>query len=290
MLTLAFGGATRAISDRPLDPASEAAPPTRSCDEGGAWSTVIDESSRLLQLVKDRVWFYEFELPDGTRTTTDIPADMSLIHTSRREKLRRVIQQHIPDAAKLSAIDFASHEGYFSIELARHFATVCGLELRRQSIEAARLVTRALGIGNVTYLEADLQRMPHDDALCADLVLVYGLIYHLENPIHTLRLAAGLSRQHILIETQVFPYDVSGRIEDGHYEGQRAVHGVFGLSADYSTAREGGSTDLALVPSLNALLFLLRSFGFQKLEVLGSDPDDYEQFRRGSRAVVYGSK
>ena len=244
----------------------------------------------LLQAVKDRVWFYEFELPDGTRTRTNIPAEVALIHTSRREKLRRVIREYIPDVASLSAVDFASHEGYFSIELGRHFAAVRGLEIRRESIEAARLVTKALGMRNVTYSEADLQRMPHDEALCADLVLVYGLIYHLENPIHALRLAAGLSRRHILIETQVFPYDVSGRIEDGHYLWQRAVHGVFSLSGDYSTTREGGSTDLALVPSLSALLFLLRSFGFQTLHVLEADANDYEQFRRGSRVVVYGSK
>ena len=248
------------------------------------------DTAPLLQAVKDRVWFYEFELPDGTRTRTDIPPDIARIHTSRRDKLRRVIQRHIPDAARLSALDFASHEGYFSIELARHFASVRGLEIRRESLEAARLITRALRIGNVVYGEADLQRMPHDDALAADLVLVYGLVYHLENPIHTLRLAAGLSRRHILVETQVFPYDVSGRIEDGQYLGQRPVHGVFSLSADYPTAREGGSTDLALVPSLNALLFLLRTFGFQTLEVLDADPDDYEQFRRGSRVIVYGAK
>jgi len=249
-----------------------------------------NDTSRLLQAVKDRVWFYEFELPDGSRTRTDVPADIARIHTSRRMKLRQVIQQHIPEAAISNALDFASHEGYFSIELARHFASVRGLEFRRESIEAARLVTRALGIGNVVYDEADLQRMSHDETLCADLVLVYGLIYHMENPIHTLRLAAGLSRRHILIETQLFPYDLTGRIEDGHYLGQRVVQGVFSLSADYPSAREGGSTDLALVPSLNALLFLLRTFGFETIEVLGSDAEDYEQYRRGSRVVVYGAK
>ena len=243
-----------------------------------------------LQTVKDRVWFYEFDLPDGTRTRTDIPLEVLRIHTARRDKLRWVIQERISGAATLSALDFASHEGYFSIELAKHFAVVRGLEIRQESIAAARLITKALGINNVIYCEADLQRMTHDDQLCADLVLVYGLIYHLENPIHTLRLAAGLSRKHILIETQVFPYDVSGRLEDGHYQWQRAVEGVFSLSSDYSQAREGGSTDLALVPSLNALLFLLRTFGFQDLHVLEPDPGDYEQFRRGSRVVVYGSK
>lgn len=132
--------------------------------------------------------------------------------------------------------------------------------------------------------------MEFEPRLLADFVLLYGLIYHLENPIHTLRLAARMARRHLLVETQVFPYDVSGRIEDGHYAWQRAVEGVFSLSVDYPQGREGGSTDLALVPSLNALTFLLRSFGFSRVEVLPPGPEDYEQFRRGSRVIVLGSR
>jgi tRNA (mo5U34)-methyltransferase len=92
------------------------------------------------------------------------------------------------------------------------------------------------------------------------------------------------------LETQVFPYDVLGRIEDSFYNNLRAVNGVFALVPDWPQAREGGSTDLALVPSLNALLFLLRSFGFEDTEVLSAEPDDYEQFQRGSRVIVYGRK
>ncbi len=70
----------------------------------------------------------------------------------------------------------------------------------------------------------------------------------------------------------------------------RPVEGVFSLSPDYASGREGGSTDIALVPSLNSILFLLKMFGFTDLSVLPSGPDDYEQFRRGSRVIVYGAK
>jgi hypothetical protein len=58
-----------------------------------------------LQIVKDRVWFYEFDLADGTHTRADIPREELLIHTSRRDKLRWVIQEHIPGASNLSALD-----------------------------------------------------------------------------------------------------------------------------------------------------------------------------------------
>jgi tRNA (mo5U34)-methyltransferase len=243
-----------------------------------------------LRAVKQRTWFYEFELPDGTRTRTDLPEHWRPVHYTRQRYLLNVIHKYVPDAAGLTAADFASHEGYFSIELAKHFSFVRGFEIRRESVEAAKLITDVLGLRNVEYVAADLQTMTLDERFCTDFVLVYGLIYHMEDPIHVLRLASQLSRKHILVETQVFPYDVRGRIEDGGYENQRQVEGMFALAPDYPSGREGGSTSLALVPSLNALIFLLKHLGFEYVTVLQPVEQDYEQYRRGSRVVVYGRK
>jgi hypothetical protein len=244
-----------------------------------------------LSEVKNRIWFYEFELPDGSQTQADIPREVLHIHTSRRDKLRAIIQTRVGPESRARAIDFASHEGYYSVELAKYFGTVLGLEIRQQSLDAARLITSALGVDNIDYRQVDLQTLPLDnDIEPADLVLVYGLLYHLENPIHALRLASNLCREHILIETQVSTFDLSGKIEDGHYRWQRDIQGLFTLAADYAQGREGGSTDIALIPSLNAVVFLLRQFGFETIEVLPADPNDYEQFKRRSRVVVYGRK
>ena len=243
-----------------------------------------------LEAVKNRSWFYEFELPDGSRTTPDIPEAVRQVHSSRLTKLREVIAARAPDAAELTAVDFASHEGFFSLELARHFKSVRGLEFAVESAEGARLMTDVLGVSNVSYEIADLTRCGYRREWEADFVLCYGLLYHLENPVEVIRLATQLARQHILIETQIFPYDISGMIEDGHYRWQRGVHGVFSLSTDYAGQREGGSTNVALVPSLNALTHLLTAFGFGDIEVLPALADDYEQFSRKSRVVVYAKR
>jgi tRNA (mo5U34)-methyltransferase len=251
---------------------------------------MVETDLTKLKQVKARTWFYEFDLPDGSRTSTDIPAEILPIHTSRCDKMVRIIRDRVPLAHTLSAIDLASHEGFFSIELARRFKAVRGYEVRDVSLDAARLITDVLGVQNVDYVRADLQTMQFDPALCADFVLLYGLIYHLENPVHTLRLASQMTRKHILIETQVFPYDISGQLEDGHYTNLRPIEGVFALAPDYADRREGGSTNVALVPSLNGLLFLLRTFGFSVVTVLPPDENDYEQFRRGTRVIVYACK
>jgi tRNA (mo5U34)-methyltransferase len=249
-----------------------------------------DNAIAALQEIKARTWFYEFALPDGSYTLTDVLPEILLIHTSRRDKLLGIIRDRVEQPHRLTAADLASHEGYYSLELAKHFKSVQGYEIRQSSLEAARSITELLGVRNIEYSQVDLQTASFDETMVVDFVLLYGLIYHLENPVHTIRLASRMSRKHILIETQVFPYDVSGRLEDGHYANMRRIEGVFGLTPDYSSHREGGSTDIALVPSLNALLFLLRTFGFTETVVLPSGPDDYEQFRRGSRVVVYGQK
>jgi hypothetical protein len=248
-----------------------------------------DHDSKLAQ-VKARKWFYEFDLPDGSRTAVDIPASILPIHTSRLNKLEAIIMDRVGDASALTAIDLASHEGYYSIALARHFKSVRGYEIRPSSLQAARLITETLGVRNVDYVSADLQTMPFDPAQTADFVLLYGLIYHLENPIHTIRLASQMARRHILIETQLLPFNITGDIEDGSYLNARPIEGLFGLTSDYAQYREGGSTDLALVPSLNGLMFLLKTFGFSDIAVLPSGPGDYEQYRRGARAIIYGRK
>jgi tRNA (mo5U34)-methyltransferase len=251
---------------------------------------VLTSTSDYLRQVKERLWFYEFELPDGTVTRCSLSPDFLPIHASRREKLRGVLRERVPDAASLTALDLSSHEGWFTLELARHFGFVRGLEFRQDNIDAAELITRALEIDNVAYTQADLQALPHDENLSADFVLMYGLLYHLENPIHTLRLASGLCRKHLMIETQVFPYDLAGLIEDGNYQNQRPVYGVFGLAPDNPGLSVGGSTELALVPSLNALIFLLQSFGFTDIQVLPPLANDYEQYSRRSRVVIYAAK
>src|SRR5689334_11672373 len=115
--------------------------------------------------VRDRMWFYDFELPDGTCTPCDVPENLRAVHYNRRRYLRSVIQQHVPDAQDLTAIDFASHEGYFSVELAKHFSFVRGFEIRPESLAAAQQISEALGVTNVEFTLADLQNMEFDERL-----------------------------------------------------------------------------------------------------------------------------
>ena len=93
----------------------------------------------MLAKAKERNWFYRFPLPDGTVTKTHLSDAVEKIHTARRDALVNIIKSRVPNARAETALDLASHEGYFSVELAKHFKTVQGLEYRQES-------ARGLGI------------------------------------------------------------------------------------------------------------------------------------------------
>lgn len=243
-----------------------------------------------LRWAKQRKWFYEFALPDGSTTETYLPDDLVPIHSTRCSKLREVLAEYVPNCNTLTALDLGSNEGFFSIELARHFAAVQGYEYRPENIEAAELITDLLDIRNVAYSQVDLTKLAFSEAMAADFVLAYGVAYHFEDPIRFIQLASQLARSHILVESQVFPFQLAGQIEGGHYSNMRPVHGMFALVGDEPGSHVGGTSDVRLVPSLDALMFLLEKFGFRTLRALTFAAGDYEQYVRGSRVIIYGRK
>lgn len=239
-----------------------------------------------LDWVKQQKWFYEFSLPDGTRTECYLNEDVRKIHRTR-EKILRHYLQGLPEGYATS-IDVSCHEGYFSTVLAGHFESVIGLDKNPGSIVKATRIARVLGQDRVRFVASPVEDWVAPEP--ADFVLCLGLVYHVENPVQILRKLASLARKAICLESQVLPFEVSGRVEDGYYLTQRSLKGLFGLCPDYPRSAEGGLTEFALVPSRDALEFLLRELGFGKIDFYQPAADDYEQFVRGSRVMLLAQK
>lgn len=237
-----------------------------------------------LQWARQQSWFYEFALPDGSTTCSYVPEAVRRIHHTRERALRHYLARSGPSWG--TALDLACHEGYFSTVLAAHAASVTGIDRNRDSIDKAERICRLLGHRNIAFATAAVE----DWTEAADFVLCFGLLYHVENPIQILRQLAALTRKALCIETQVLPFQMSGRIEDGSYQWQRDLQGLFGICVDYPERAEGGRTSIAMVPSRDAVTFLLRQFGFARIEVYDTAADDYEQFVRGSRIILMAER
>lgn len=239
-----------------------------------------------LSQIKGQKWFYEFGLPDGTKTESYLHEVARQIHPTREKALRKYLEAK--QGVFSDALDISCHEGYFSIVLTDYFSSVVGIDKNSDSLEKAKQISKVMRQPNIGFNNSSLEDWPVQQG--ADFVLCYGLLYHVENPIEVLRKVSALTRMTVCIETQVLPFNLSGPIEDGSYQWQREIQGLFGLCVDYSQRPEGGMTDLALVPSRSGLEFLLKQLGFKSVSYYAPESSDYEQFLRGHRVIVFAEK
>lgn len=241
-----------------------------------------------LELVKNQKWFYEFSLPDGTKTNCYLQDFVRPVHHTREKALRFFLSEFGEKRTFMDALDISCHEGYYSNVLAEYFDKVIGIDKNEDSILKAKLITEVLTTSNISYFHTSLENCQEN--IQCDFVLCYGLIYHIENPIEIFRKLASITKEAICIETQILPVETHVQIEDGSYLNQRETKGTFGLCWDYPSSKEGGLTELALVPSRDALVNLLAFFGFINIRFYSFEHGDYEQFFRGHRVIVYAEK
>ena len=247
--------------------------------------TAGEDMAELEAWALQRDWFYRYKLPSGAHTDGPIP-EITRLHDSRRQSMVAVLERRFGDQLpQIDCIDIASHEGFFSFELARRTRSVRGIDVRPDSVEAATRMARLQGLPNASFVQGDILDVRPSEFGPADFVLLYGLIYHTEEPLRMLRIAGELARDTLLVETQITGFELSGSLEWGHYKSLKPIEGWFALTADDSH-REGGTTAMTLIPSTNAVIYALRNLGFRQCELIPAPVDEPEQLARGKRAVI----
>ena len=247
------------------------------------------ERENLYRKALERSWFYPLTLPDGRSLPSTHDGRVDAIHITRSRMLDAFIAAKFSgDRAHLSAVDLACHQGWFSLQLARAgFGKVTAIDARAEHVADTDLLAKIYGFDAITTRERDVFTLtPQNDGV-HDLVLMFGLLYHLENPVGALRVARSLTQTACVIETQVVPH-LSGMVDWGSYEYVRPLKGCFGIidEVDETHAPEASVTGVCLAPSTEGLLWLLRAVGFSDAYVLPVPDDGYEQLRHGKRVMV----
>ncbi|MGE5646273.1 MAG: class I SAM-dependent methyltransferase [Acidobacteriota bacterium] len=240
-------------------------------------------------------WFYEFDLGVHGRTRSALPPEVLPIHKTRLEMVNRALDGHFgPRLRDVRAIDVGCHEGFYTAALAqRGVRHVLGVDVREESLAKARFISGALGLTNVSWMQANCEDLRVDETGEFDLTLFLGILYHLENPMLCLRNIARLTRELCLIETQVID-EVEGVSEWGSREWTRPYHGVLALideTGEYNNNNaETGASPVATCPSPKALEFMLKQAGFRRVEMIAPPAGAYEQHARLKRVVCAASK
>jgi tRNA (mo5U34)-methyltransferase len=242
--------------------------------------------SDLEDQILAREWFYRYELPSGRTTKLYIPDEIAKIHDTRLEMMEAALAPFFASSRALTAIDFSSHQGFFSVNLSRHCRRVLGLEYQQRHIDAANMIKAVYGIQNLDFIQENLETMPPGRYQPADIVIAFGLLYNLENPIGVLRRARELTKQVLLIETQTTILDLEGRIDSGHHAHTNQMQGFFGIFAGNPENIDGSASDIVLYPSAKGLLWILRRLGFTSVEILSPPDGAYQQLATGKRIMV----
>ena len=245
--------------------------------------------STLIEQAQAREWFYAYELPDGSVTPTYHGIDIQAIHDTRWQMIERYLEQELgADRGGLSVLDLASHQGWFAVKMAQAgFGRVQGIDARPEHVDDSRLMADIYGLDGLSFSQGDINELDSQALGPFDVVLMMGLLYHLENPVGALRTCRALCRSICLIETQVVP-GMSGWVDYGGYQYVRPLKGSFGIIDETGETHgpEASITGICLVPSLEALLWILEKVGFSQVTVLEPPADAYEQLLHHKRVMV----
>ena len=249
--------------------------------------------SELIQKILKKKWFYAFELPSGEVTECYLEDPTMAVHSTRLSMLGSVLNARYHGKWHTSsAVDLACHEGYFACQLAAKGVKVTGLEARQEHVDDANLIAKGMQLDDKFHAKCvDIHDVTAKAQGEFDIVLMLGLIYHLENPVGAIRTAYSLTQDVCFIETQVAP-NLSGQIDWGNYQFVKPMKGSFAV-VDETYEVDGpemSQTGICLAPSIEALVWIMQTIGFKNVAVIKPPDGAYEQHRYKKRVMVVGYK
>ena len=186
-------------------------------------------------------WYHSLELPGGHV----IPGLQTL------DQLRtRIARFPIPqDLTGKRVLDIGAWDGWFSFEMERRGASVVALDSTRQEtfFEARRLLD-----SKVEYVVEDVCRVNPRDLGQFDIVLFFGVLYHLKHPLLALEKVFELTTWMACIESLVIddpPTNAAPVME--FYEGTELA----------------GGFDNWVGPNTACLMAFCRAAGFKRVEL-----------------------
>jgi tRNA (mo5U34)-methyltransferase len=249
-------------------------------------------SELAAELDRDMGWMYPWQFGPGVVAPVLHP-ELPEVHATRAELIEPAVRRALEEAGPASTgLDLACAEGYFAQRLLEWGASrVVAVDLRDINVRRATLARDHFGIRpeRLEVRLADLFRLDPRELGCFDVVLLLGLIYHVEDPIGALRIARACTRRLCVIETQL----TRQREPIAHTWGTAGV--VIETAASFAARLEPdatwnpGASDegvLSLIPNRAALELALRAAGFSGFDVLDAEPRHNAQYRVGDRAVA----
>lgn len=235
-------------------------------------------------------WMYEFDLGDGTKTPVYLES-LKQVHAVRRDMIFRFLDGVRYDDAAGTVLDIACNEGYFLFEMLKRGARHgLGIEGRAENLAKAAFVKDRLGFDNCEFRQADVLSADYGTAT-HDVVLLLGIIYHVENPIGLIRKAAAAAKRYLFVETQLCRPDRAISYGWGIPGVYHEAESCFALIAEPGDNPLSAMGSLSLIPNLAAVTTVMRHCGFKDVVQLAPAGQVHEaQYDNVDRVVLVGCR
>lgn len=135
-------------------------------------------------------WFQNIVLPDGTET-----------NPSRPEYPLVLWNEVLPylDLKGKTVLDIGSNGGFMMLEMEKLGATVTAIDSNPLYVNQSNFIKKAFNLNAKVY-QRDIE-VPLDNKY--DIVLMLGIIYHVENPILALKNTIKATKEYLILETAI---------------------------------------------------------------------------------------
>jgi tRNA (mo5U34)-methyltransferase len=236
-------------------------------------------------------WMYPWRLTPSVQVPLLGP-NLPPVHRARLEMIEPVARAALDQAGPgASAIDLACNEGWFSHRLLEWGAQrVLGVDVRPHNIRRATLLRDHYGIApeRLEFVTADALSLDTDGLGRFDVVLLLGLIYHLERPLDVFRVARRLTNRVCVIETQLTRQNRPIVYGYGSPNIYLQAQASFAAWVENQPENPAASSDgvMSLVPNRAALESMARWAGFGAVESLNAEAHHDVQYVVGDRAII----
>lgn len=234
-------------------------------------------------------WMYRFDLGYGVQTALH-DEYLDVVHRTRWQMILPELKRRFDGRwSAIRALDSACNEGWFAFEVAKLGAKeIVGFDAREVNIRKAQLVQAQIGAENISFHVDDIFNVSPERYGEFELVLCLGLMYHLENPMGALRRLRAVTREMLVIDTEVARAGSTVDIERGPVVGVVTTDELFAVVAEpeFKWNPLNSVTGISFVPNLNALKRMLLHAGFGDVTIVPPPPGSEERYATGDRVIL----
>lgn len=236
-----------------------------------------DQAREILQ--KAQYWHYAFKFPWGETVPTR-PGWAERVEKRKRYFFQPLLDMYQGSLHGKLVYDLGCCQGYWSFAAKSAGALYChGIDSSEAFVLEATAAKYVLGMGGCEFSKGNLE-----DPSCwkglekKDITLLLGCLYHNTDPIYVLQKAMEMTKETIVIDGEVVPS------RDMIWKTVKRTMG------EPTTIRSGLSSNLRTIPSVNALIALLKDGGFKKILLLLPTPDMPPDYHAGTTASIIASR